>query len=71
MNLFTGLLFNQGHIHDPELAMSLAGVEVDATREQARKRERDARLERRRRRASFHNHAVSSVCGTTALSPFR
>ena len=24
MNIFTGLLFNQGHIQDPELARSLA-----------------------------------------------
>jgi len=71
MNLFAGLLFNQGYIQDPELAMSLANVETDPAQEEARKRERDARIERRRRRASFHNHAVSSVCGTTALSPFR
>jgi len=71
MNLFTGLLFNQGYIFDADLAMSLAGVETDTTQDEARKRERDARIERRRRRASFHNHAVSSVCGTTALSPFR
>jgi len=71
MNLFTGLLFNQGYIHDADLALSLANVDTDNTQEQARKRERDARVERRRRRASFHNHAVSSVCGTTALSPFR
>ena len=71
MNLFTGLLFNQGYIVDADLAMSLAGVETDTKQDEARKRERDARIERRRRRASFHNHAVSSVCGTTALSPFR
>ena len=71
MNLFAGLLFNQGHIQDADLAMSLAGVETDATQEETRKRAREARLERRRRRASFHSHAVSSVCGTTALSPFR
>jgi len=71
MNLFTGLLFNQGYIFDADLAMSLAGVETDTKQDEARKRERDARIERRRRRASFHNHAVSSVCGTTALSPFR
>jgi len=71
MNLFTGLLFNQGYIFDADLAMSLAGVETDTAQDEARKRERDARIERRRRRASFHNHAVSSVCGTTALSPFR
>jgi len=71
MNLFTGLLFNQGYIHDVDLARSLAGVEVDETKEAFRKRAREERLERRRRRASFHSHAVSSVCGTTALSPFR
>ena len=71
MNLFTGLLFNQGYIFDADLAMSLAGVETETKQDEARKRERDARIERRRRRASFHNHAVSSVCGTTALSPFR
>lgn len=71
MNLFAGLLFNQGYIHDADLALSLAGVEPDQKQEEARKRTRDARRERRRRRASFHNHAVSFVCGTTALSPFR
>ena len=71
MNLFTGLLFHHGHIHDVDLAMSLAGVYTEATQEEARRRAREARLERRRRRATFHSHAVSSVCGTTALSPFR
>ena len=71
MNLFAGLLFNQGFIHDADLALSLADVEAEPAQEEARKRERDVRIERRRRRACFHNHAVSSVCGTTALSPFR
>ncbi|MDR0183743.1 hypothetical protein [Lysobacter arvi] len=71
MNLFTGLLFNQGYIQDADLALSLARVPADPEREASHRREREARLERRRRRASFHAHAVSSVCGTTALSPFR
>ena len=71
MNLFSGLLFNQGYIHDADLALSLAGVEPDPAQDEARRRAREARRERRRRRASFHNHAVSFVCGTTALSPFR
>lgn len=69
MNIYTGLLFQQGYIQDPELAVSLAGEEAEAkTAEQEGER---ARTRERKPRASFHSHAVSMVCGTTALSPFR
>jgi hypothetical protein len=70
MNIYTGLLFQHGYIQDAELAVSLAGAEEEA--EEARKSEaREKAREERRCRASFHGHAVSFVCGTTALSPFR
>lgn len=70
MNIYTGLLFQHGYIQDAELAVSLAGAEEQTS--QAREQEaQDKRKERSGRRASFHGHAVSFVCGTTALSPFR
>jgi hypothetical protein len=70
MNIYTGLLFQHGYIQDAELAISLAGAEEPAP--QAREQEaQEKRKERSGRRASFHGHAVSFVCGTTALSPFR
>jgi hypothetical protein len=70
MNIYTGLLFQHGYIHDAELAVSLAGAEEPAP--QVREQEaQEKRKERSGRRTSFHGHAVSFVCGTTALSPFR
>lgn len=71
MNLYTGLLFQQGYIQDPQLAVSLA----QETPEPVRSTEPDPRHEPVRRtqprRAWFRSHAVSFVCCTTALSPFR
>jgi hypothetical protein len=71
MNIYTGLLFQQGYIQDPQLAVSLAqespepavAAEPDAGREPAK--------HPAPRRAWFRSHAVSFVCCTTALSPFR
>lgn len=76
-NIYAGLLFQQGYIQDPELALSLAGADEEAdtaqvqAREQPQPRQVVARQEPRERRAWFRSHAVSSICCTTALSPFR
>ncbi len=71
MNLYTGLLFQQGYIQDPQLALSLAD-QPDPSRPMAGEPQpneprRPARTERR---ASFRRGAVFAVC-STALSPFR
>jgi len=71
MNLYTGLLFQQGYIQDPQLAQSLAdktdpGERVRADR-QANEMRPPAQPERR---ASFRRGAIFSIC-STALSPFR
>ncbi|HEY0504180.1 MAG TPA: hypothetical protein VGD42_11875 [Lysobacter sp.] len=76
-NLYAGLLFMHGHIQDPELAVSLAGTEAEVeatqprTRQEAAPREIVAKKAARGPRAWFRSHAVSSICCTTALSPFR
>lgn len=69
MNIFTGLLFQQGLIANTELAKSLAGVEapppgggIAAERNAERHARRAHGMERLRRRV------LRSV---TALSPFR
>jgi hypothetical protein len=72
MNIYTGLLFQQGYIQDPKLAMSLAGavepqVPPRAGGDQATASEPP---KRRERRASFRRGAISAVC-SVALSPFR
>lgn len=71
MNLYTGLLFQQGYIQDPQLALSLAGQSEPSEpvpgEPQAKETRRPARPERR---ASFRRGAVFAVC-STALSPFR
>lgn len=70
MNIYTGLLFQQGYIQDPALAVSLA--EGEGTKvEEPEAQDAGRAPERRGARASFHSHAVSMICGTTALSPFR
>ncbi|MBU8975815.1 MULTISPECIES: hypothetical protein [unclassified Lysobacter] len=71
MNLYSGLLFLHGHVADADLARSLAGVEEPVPRKEERDTARVECGDGPRRRSSFHNHAVSFVCGTTALSPFR
>ena len=70
MNLYTGLLFLDGHIADPKLARSLAGeaghprsAGPDGRRKRADKRPPVPQVRRRR--------AVASVCGALSLSPFR
>ena len=71
-NIYAGLLFQQGYIQDPELAVSLAGAEDgEQQAAQPQAREAVARKEPRRERGAFRSHAVSSICCTTALSPFR
>ncbi|TKR30102.1 hypothetical protein FCE95_08125 [Luteimonas gilva] len=71
MNLYTGLLFQQGYIQDPQLALSLAGKtdqgEPIPCEPQADEPRRPARPERR---ASFRRGAIFAVC-STSLSPFR
>ncbi len=72
-NLYAGLLFLHGHVADADLALSLAqpGEETQAALPQPQPRQIVAKKERRRERGWFRSHAVSSVCCTTALSPFR
>jgi hypothetical protein len=70
MNIYTGLLFQHGYIQDADLAVSLAGADEQVS--QARKQDtQEAPRDGREGCGSFHGHAVSFVCGTTALSPFR
>jgi hypothetical protein len=70
VNIYTGLLFQQGYIQDPDLALSLAGVEADKE-SQTPEPARVPKHESEGRRATFRSHAISSICCTTALSPFR
>jgi hypothetical protein len=70
MGAYTGLLFLQGHIADTALALSLA-AEVPAgapasSREPGSSPSRPSEPSRVCRRG-----AILSVCGATALSPFR
>lgn len=70
MNLYTGLLFQQGYIQDPQLALNLAGQQ-DAQAQTGRQDNAPRRPARRsERRASFKRGAIFAVC-STALSPFR
>lgn len=72
MNIYTGLLFQQGYIQDPALAVSLGEEAAEAARaEVAATQAPESKRERRGVCATFHSHAVSMVCGATALSPFR
>lgn len=70
MNLYTGLLFLDGHIADPKLAQSLVreagrpgSTPPDPRPDPVDKREA-ARCVRRR-------GAIASLCGALSLSPFR
>lgn len=68
MNIYTGLLFQQGHIQDPALALSLASDDPAVKIASAdRSAERPPQSERS---ASFRRGAIFAVC-STALSPFR
>ena len=71
MNLYTGLLFQQGYIQDPQLAVSLAQESPESVRSDEPEGGREPDLRTQPRRAWFRSHAVSYVCCTTALSPFR
>lgn len=71
MNLYTGLLFQQGYIQDPQLALSLAGKTDQGEQVPADRPEKPVRAPARaERRAPFRRGAIFSVC-STALSPFR
>lgn len=72
MNIYTGLLFQQGYIQDPQLALSLANEDRPAKAEaesasEAGHRKGAARAERG---PSFRRGAIFAAC-STALSPFR
>lgn len=69
MNIYTGLLFQQGYIQDPKLALSLA-CENPPAQEASRRSEPAPRVAPPERRASFRRGAIFAVC-STALSPFR
>lgn len=73
MNIYTGLLFQQGYIQDPKLALSLAGVEghQDGAAEcrsgaagSPKAMQNDANCK------PFRHGGIASVC-SVALSPFR
>lgn len=70
MNIYTGLLFQQGHIQDPQLALSLAGEEDRVAQDPQRQASEPRRPARKEKRASFRRGAIFAVC-STALSPFR
>ena len=72
MNIYTGLLFQHGYIHDVKLAMSLAGFEPDKTPDPPGN-SRYARSVPGRRtspRAPFRRNGFYSACATACL-PFR
>ena len=71
MNIYTGLLFQQGYIQDPQLALSLADEDRPANAESQSRAERSNRAARPERGPSFKRGAIFAVCCSTALSPFR
>lgn len=70
MNIYSGLLFQQGHIQDPHLALSLASDDRRESRTEKGDASPSKRPARSERRASFRHGAIFAVC-STALSPFR
>ncbi|MCL1636073.1 hypothetical protein M2650_15725 [Luteimonas sp. SX5] len=70
MNIYTGLLFQHGHIQDPQLALSLAGGEDRPAQAPSHRASQDRRPARKEKHASFRRGAIFAVC-STALSPFR
>lgn len=72
MNIYTGLLFQQGYIQDPKLAMSLAHTDEQAAQQKVSGSDEATRgqAQRPERKASFRRGAIFAVC-STALSPFR
>lgn len=73
MNIYTGLLFQQGYIHDPRLALSLVGVGDgddaidDSTASTPNGAASAAELAACK---PYHRGAVRDWC-SVALSPFR
>src|SRR3546814_16451789 len=63
MNPYTGMLFLDGHIVDPELARVLVEPAPPA---EAGSTDKD-----RCEAGSVHHGALASICGGVALSPFR
>lgn len=71
MNIYTGLLFQQGYIQDPKLALLLAHTDQQAAQQVSGSDEASRGLAQRpERKASFRRGAIFAVC-STALSPFR
>lgn len=72
MNIYTGLLFQQGYIQDPELAISLANTGEEAAQQNVSgsAEATHGQAQRPERKASFRRGAIFAVC-STALSPFR
>lgn len=71
MNLFTGLLFQQGHIQDPRLALSLAGEDAKADTSVRQEGETPVATKSFESCLSLKRGALVALCSTTALSPFR
>lgn len=70
MNIYSGLLFQQGYIQDPQLALSLADSAGRGKQASDRSPAGTPRPKRPERHASFRRGAIFAVC-STALSPFR
>ena len=68
MSIYTELLFLHGHVVQPELARSLAGAPEPSGREQEPGR---GPRQRGEAAAVCRRGAIATVCGATALSPFR
>lgn len=73
MNIYTGLLFQQGYIQDPKLALSLAGPAPDKPATPAH-RSPSGNAQPKGKRPwhlnAFRRGGIASVC-SVALSPFR
>ena len=70
MGAYTGMLFLHGHIADPALARSLAAESPAPQPVPAREPGHPSPRPDERALACRHG-AIASVCGATALSPFR
>lgn len=72
MNIFTGLLFHHGHIADPKLATSLAGIadESQDRRKGQRVSRRPAQVGKSEKTACYRHGAIFDAC-SVSLSPFR
>lgn len=70
MNLFTGLLFQQGYIQDPKLALSLAHADSDESTDAGAAPAGTLPSADRGARRPYHRGAIRDWC-SVALSPFR